>query len=84
MLSNVVKKPMEQIFYEFAGKDQSQESEGSGDVKYHLGYSTNEPAGKSNNKVHITLLANPSHLEAVNPVVRHRVFVCERKRRAGR
>lgn len=44
VLSTVVKKPTEQIFYEFGGSG-SQETEGSGDVKYHLGYSTNKPAG---------------------------------------
>lgn len=43
--------------------------EGSGDVMYHLGMSSHVQAGHSKSKVNLSLLANPSHLEAVNPVV---------------
>ncbi|KAI9297678.1 2-oxoglutarate dehydrogenase E1 component [Neoconidiobolus thromboides FSU 785] len=67
VLSNVVRKPNESIFCEFSGSlDPS--VEGSGDVKYHLGmnYVRPTPSGK---RVHLSLVANPSHLEAVNPVV---------------
>lgn len=71
VLGNVVRKPLEQIFTEFAGKGPKQdptEYQGSGDVKYHLGTSYNRPTvhGKM---VHLSLVANPSHLEAVNTVV---------------
>ena len=64
VLANVVRKPMQQIFSEFTGiKSGDQTSfSGSGDVKYHLGTSYDRPTitGK---RVHLSLLANPSHLE---------------------
>eukprot|EP00842_Homolaphlyctis_polyrhiza_P001163 jgi/Hompol1/2047/HPOL_002848-RA len=71
VLSNVVRKPNESIFSEFTGS-QGSSVEGSGDVKYHLGmnYVRPTPSGKM---VHISLAANPSHLEAVNPVVEGKV-----------
>ncbi|EGF84102.1 hypothetical protein BATDEDRAFT_34093 [Batrachochytrium dendrobatidis JAM81] len=71
VLSNVVRKPNESIFSEFAGS-QANSVEGSGDVKYHLGmnYVRPTPSGKI---VHLSLAANPSHLEAVNPVVEGKV-----------
>ena len=67
VLSNVVRKPNESIFCEFTGTLEPSE-EGSGDVKYHLGmnYDRPTPSGK---RVHLSLVANPSHLEAVDPVV---------------
>lgn len=67
VLSNVVRKPNESIFCEFNGSLEPS-VEGSGDVKYHLGmnYVRPTPSGK---RVHLSLVANPSHLEAVNPVV---------------
>ncbi|KAI9219714.1 oxoglutarate dehydrogenase, E1 component [Blastocladiella britannica] len=68
VLSNVVRKPNESIFCEFSGTVEPNVAEGSGDVKYHLGmnYDRPTPSGK---RVHLSLVANPSHLEAVNPVV---------------
>ncbi|CAG9465847.1 unnamed protein product [Pedinophyceae sp. YPF-701] len=71
ILGNVVRKPLAQIFQEFSGKDMTEGEDGffgSGDVKYHLGTSYDRPTfyGK---KIHLSLLANPSHLEAVNTVV---------------
>ena len=72
VLGNVVRKPMEQIFSEFVGKLPTQkegvEEWASGDVKYHLGttFTKTYPNGK---KLTQTLLANPSHLEAIDPVV---------------
>ncbi|KAJ3110084.1 2-oxoglutarate dehydrogenase E1 component [Phlyctochytrium bullatum] len=71
VLSNVVRKPNESIFSEFAGS-RDDTVEGSGDVKYHLGmnYYRPTPSGKM---VHLSLAANPSHLEAVNPVVQGKV-----------
>jgi 2-oxoglutarate dehydrogenase E1 component len=67
VLANVVRKPLPQIFNEFQGKTPDAQDY-SGDVKYHLGtsYTKNYPDGK---KFTVTVLANPSHLEAVNPVV---------------
>src|SRR3954447_15547455 len=67
VLSNVVRKPNESIFCEFSGSVEPSD-EGSGDVKYHLGmnYDRPTPSGKH---VHLSLAANPSHLEAVDPVV---------------
>jgi 2-oxoglutarate dehydrogenase E1 component len=66
VLSNILDKPQEQIFQEFEGVAYEDENF-DGDVKYHLGFSRDiEVEGK---QVHITLCPNPSHLEAVNPVV---------------
>ena len=67
-LVNVVKKPYTQLFSEFGGNSfKPDDVQGSGDVKYHLGTSTDiEVAGKM---VHLSLQPNPSHLEAVDPVV---------------
>ncbi|MEM1401519.1 MAG: thiamine pyrophosphate-dependent enzyme, partial [Pseudomonadota bacterium] len=68
VLANVMQKPFSAIFSEFQGTPANpDEVQGSGDVKYHLGTSTDrEFDGKT---VHLSLTANPSHLEAVNPVV---------------
>jgi len=70
VLANVVRKPLTAILNEFNKEtDQLDDmGEGSGDVKYHLGTSYDRPT-VSGKKIHISLLANPSHLEAVNPVV---------------
>jgi 2-oxoglutarate dehydrogenase E1 component len=67
-LVNVVKKPLTAVFSEFGGESfKPDDVQGSGDVKYHLGTSTDiEVAGHS---VHLSLQPNPSHLEAVDPVV---------------
>ena len=71
ILANVMRKPMEQVFSEFAGKSPTAQSGsaymGSGDVKYHLGTSFDRPT-TSGKRIHLSLLANPSHLEAVNTV----------------
>ena len=68
ILTNVMGKPAKAIFHEFAGgATNPADVGGSGDVKYHLGTSSDrEFEGK---KVHLSLLPNPSHLEAVDPVV---------------
>jgi len=71
VLANVVRKPMSQIFSEFSGAPStatSGEYTGSGDVKYHLGTSFSRPTS-SGKQVYLSLVANPSHLEAVNTVV---------------
>ncbi len=65
VLANVVRKPLRQIFSEFAGVTPDAESgewSGTGDVKYHLGTSYDRPT-TSGKRVHLSLLANPSHLE---------------------
>jgi 2-oxoglutarate dehydrogenase E1 component len=68
VLANVMGKPYRAIFNEFQGGSfKPEEVEGSGDVKYHLGASSDREF--DGNTVHLSLTANPSHLEAVNPVV---------------
>ena len=68
VLSQVMGKPHRAIFHEFKGGSFTpQEVEGSGDVKYHLGASSDREF--DGNKVHLSLTANPSHLEIVDPVV---------------
>lgn len=67
VLANIMRKTYEYIFYEFEGM-RPDDTMGDGDVKYHLGFSSqvNTPSG---NSIYLKLLPNPSHLEAVNPVV---------------
>ncbi|MES2444404.1 MAG: 2-oxoglutarate dehydrogenase E1 component [Pseudomonadota bacterium] len=68
VLANVLAKPFRVIFHEFSGGSANPEDVGgSGDVKYHLGTSTDREFDGIN--VHMSLVANPSHLEAVDPVV---------------
>ncbi len=67
VLSNILRKPYEEIFSEFEGKEYEDETL-LGDVKYHLGY-TSERTTTAGKKVRMTLSPNPSHLEAVAPVV---------------
>ncbi len=67
VLSNVVRKPNESIFSEFSGSADPTD-EGSGDVKYHLGMNFERPT-PSGKRVQLSLVANPSHLEAEDPVV---------------
>ena len=68
VLANVMQKPYRAIFNEFQGGSfKPEEVDGSGDVKYHLGASHDREF--DGNEVHLSLTANPSHLEAVNPVV---------------
>ncbi|HET7680511.1 MAG TPA: 2-oxoglutarate dehydrogenase E1 component [Xanthobacteraceae bacterium] len=68
VLAQVMAKPHRVIFHEFKGGSATpEEIEGSGDVKYHLGASSDREF--DNNQVHLSLTANPSHLEIVNPVV---------------
>ncbi|MDB6178481.1 2-oxoglutarate dehydrogenase E1 component [Paracoccus sp. Z330] len=68
VLANVLSKPYRAIFHEFQGGSfKPEDVDGSGDVKYHLGASSDREF--DGNSVHLSLTANPSHLEAVNPVV---------------
>jgi 2-oxoglutarate dehydrogenase E1 component len=68
VLANIMGKTYEQIFSEFEGTAKMDQTMGSGDVKYHMGYGSEveTPDGKT---VHLKLMPNPSHLEAVDPVV---------------
>ncbi|MEJ7627470.1 MAG: 2-oxoglutarate dehydrogenase E1 component [Ferruginibacter sp.] len=68
ILANVLGKTYEQIFTEFEGSATPDTTMGTGDVKYHLGFSS-EVETSSGKKVHLKLCPNPSHLEAVNSVV---------------
>ena len=68
VLAAVMGKPYRSIFHEFGGGSSlPSDIEGSGDVKYHLGASSDREF--DGNRVHLSLTANPSHLEIVNPVV---------------
>ncbi len=68
VLANIFNKSYQDIFSEFEGKV-FQDEQFEGDVKYHLGYST-DVVTHNGKKVHLSLSPNPSHLEAVNPVVK--------------
>ena len=67
VLANVLQKSYKRIFNEFSGEKGNIPADSTGDVKYHLGASSNREF--DGNLVHISLTDNPSHLEAVNPVV---------------
>ncbi|GKA64630.1 2-oxoglutarate dehydrogenase, mitochondrial-like protein [Tanacetum coccineum] len=72
ILGNVVRKPLRQIFSKFSGGIRPIEEvglyTGTGDVKYHLGTSYDRPT-RGGKRIHLSLVANPSHLEALDPVV---------------
>ncbi|MBL0260674.1 MAG: 2-oxoglutarate dehydrogenase E1 component [Saprospiraceae bacterium] len=68
VLANIIGKTYEQIFSEFEGSAIPELSFGSGDVKYHMGYSS-QVIASNGRKLQLKLAPNPSHLEAVNPVV---------------
>ena len=67
VLANILNKEYDEIFSEFEGKEHA-ESIFQGDVKYHLGFSS-DIVSSNGNEVHLSLMPNPSHLEAVDPVV---------------
>ena len=67
VLANLLQKSYKRIFNEFTGEVHSTAEESAGDVKYHLGASSDREF--EGNSVHVSLTSNPSHLEAVNPVV---------------
>ena len=69
VLANIVGKPYSQIFSEFEGNLNPSEAHGSGDVKYHLGATGLYLQMFGDNDIQVSLTANPSHLEAVDPVV---------------
>ena len=77
VLANIVEKPLAEIFAEFEG-ELEEIAHGTGDVKYHLGFSNDvtTPAGR----VHVSLAFNPSHLEIIGPVVLGSVRARQRRR----
>src|SRR5215472_6283061 len=82
VLANFVGKPLAAIFAEFQGNaTQPEQVHGSGDVKYHLGTSGDREVG--GRTVHLSLAANPSHLEAVDPVVLGKVRAKQNQRDDG-
>jgi 2-oxoglutarate dehydrogenase E1 component len=79
VLTNMMGKPFAALFAEFQGNSANPEDvQGSGDVKYHLGTSSDRDF--DGNTVHLSLTANPSHLEAVNPVTLGKVRAKQRQR----
>jgi 2-oxoglutarate dehydrogenase E1 component len=68
VLAHILRKPYELILAEFEGSFLPWETQGDGDVKYHLGYSHDHVSGGSR-RIHLSMTSNPSHLEAVNAVV---------------
>ena len=78
VLVNILGKSPEELFEEFEGKYDLDELKGSGDVKYHKGFSADMKTPGGN--VHIALAFNPSHLEIVNPVVQGSVRARQQRR----
>jgi 2-oxoglutarate dehydrogenase E1 component len=68
VLAHILGKPHEMIFAEFEGALLPEDVQGDGDVKYHLGYSSDRRT-TDGGTIHLSLAPNPSHLEAVNPIV---------------
>jgi len=71
VLANVCRKPLEQILTQFSGLEAA--DEGSGDVKYHLGTYIERLNRATNKNIRLSVVANPSHLEAANPIVEGKV-----------
>ena len=72
VLANLLHKPYQEVFAEFEDILAEDTVSGDGDVKYHLGFSS-DYEGARGNKIHLSLSPNPSHLEAVDPVVEGRM-----------
>lgn len=77
VLTNILQKPFKDVFNEFEDKYIPDQFDGDGDVKYHMGFSA-DIATPDGREVHVSLCPNPSHLEAVNPVVEGRVRAKQR------
>jgi len=71
VLVNIIGKPYEEVFHEFEDNFLPNSMDGDSDVKYHLGFSADRTSARGN-KIHLSLSPNPSHLEAVDPVVEGR------------
>jgi len=77
VLTNVLRKPYQEIFAEFEDNFLPNSIDGDGDVKYHLGFSSTVRNSRGE-PIHLSLTPNPSHLEAVNPVVEGRTRAKQR------
>jgi 2-oxoglutarate dehydrogenase E1 component len=77
VLANILRKPYHEIFAEFEDNFLPDSIDGDGDVKYHLGFSS-DFLTSNGDKIHLSLSPNPSHLEAVNPVVEGRTRAKQR------
>src|SRR2546428_11661563 len=69
VLANIMNKTYKDIFTEFEGKNYDESAPFGGDVKYHMGYSTDVETSKGGKSMHLSLCPNPSHLETVDGVV---------------
>jgi len=78
VLANILNKPYQMIFHEFEDNVAPDPLGGDGDVKYHRGYTSDYPTS-TGARIHISLTANPSHLEAVDPVVEGRTRAKQRR-----
>ncbi len=78
VLTNILGKPPGEIFDEFEGKKEISAAQSSGDVKYHMGFSSD--ISTPNNNVHVALGFNPSHLEIIGPVVQGSVRARQHRR----
>ncbi|MGO9311077.1 MAG: thiamine pyrophosphate-dependent enzyme, partial [Spirochaetia bacterium] len=79
VLNRIMEKPLEEVFSEFEGHEDPDDYGGSGDVRYHLGYEK-EHVGPTGARVRVNLVANPSHLESVGPVVEGMARAVQRER----
>lgn len=79
VLTNLMNKPQEEVFSTFEDRALPYEVGGSGDVKYHLGFSTDH-INEDGSRTHVSLLPNPSHLESVGPVVEGKARGAQRRR----
>jgi len=80
VLANILDKPYAMVFSEFEGNFLPETVGGDGDVKYHKGYSATHRHHETGTPVRVTLTSNPSHLEAVDPVVEGRVRAKQRQK----
>jgi 2-oxoglutarate dehydrogenase E1 component len=79
VLNRILGKPLEEVFSEFEGHEDPGDYGGSGDVRYHLGYQHDHET-PDGGKVRVNLVANPSHLESVGPVVQGMARAVQRER----
>lgn len=79
VLNRILEKPLDEVFSEFEGYEDPEDFGGGGDVRYHLGYEK-EHAGPDGAGVRVNLVANPSHLESVGPVVQGMARAVQRER----
>ena len=79
VLNRILDKPLEEVFSEFEGHEDPGDYGGSGDVRYHLGYQHDHTTAEGA-KVQVNLVANPSHLESVGPVVQGMARAVQRER----